>query len=267
MNDLLFSIVMIFQVSNTNIVGTATGFFFKYNDDIYLITNRHVVEYSIKDSNPKLIFNLHKSTTDLTQLKAIELPLKNGTDVVWYGYKETDIDVVAIPVNKNLISDVVVKTFSEEDFPPSGIELPIGSDLLVIGYPRGFSDKINYTPIAKSCIISTPTDVPFEKRPFFLMDGNLFPGMSGSPVITKPSSTFNINGGMSFFEKPRTFFLGIHSASVSTTVDIANEPIYELKNGQISINGFKKVPISENLELQTCWYNSIIFNLIKSIKK
>jgi len=87
--------------------------------------------------------------------------------------------------------------------------------LLVIGYPRGFTDAKNLSPVEKSCVISTPIDVPFENNPFFLIDGELFPGMSGSPVITKPSTTFVINGETNFYNEYRTFFLGIHSSSGS----------------------------------------------------
>lgn len=258
---------MLFQVANANIVGTATGFFFEYSNDIYLITNRHIVDYSIKEDNPKLIFQVHTSEYDLTQSKTIELPLKENGNLTWYGYEESEIDIVAIPISKELINDAVIKSFSETDFPPRGIELPIGMDLLVVGYPRGFTDPVNFTPISKSCMISTPINVPFENEPFFLMDGELFKGMSGSAVITKPSTTFVINGETSFYNEYKIFFLGIHSASVSKTIGMENEPIYGLKNGQIIIEEFKQVPVDENLELQTCWFNGMIINLIKSIKQ
>ena len=102
---------MLFQVANTNIIGTATGFFFEYSNDIYLITNRHVVEYSIKEDNPKLVFWVHTSESDLTQSKTIELSLKKRGDLTWYGYEETEIDIVAIPINKELINGAVIKSF------------------------------------------------------------------------------------------------------------------------------------------------------------
>src|SRR5690606_25294002 len=110
-------------------------------------------------------------------------------------------------------------------------------------------------------------NAPFENKPYFLMDGNLMPGMSGSPIILKPSSTHNIKNGFSISAEPVSFFLGIHSASISKTIGEKDEPIYTLQNGEIKISGFKKVPVNEKLGLQTCWFNGLIENLLIEINK
>ena len=150
---------MLFQVANSNVIGTATGFFFENNNEVYLITNRHVVDYSLKENDPKLVFRLHTNKNDLTQFKMIELPLKINGQITWLESKGDDADVVAIHIDRNLINGTIISTFSEKDFPPKGIQLPVGMDLLVVGYPRGFADANNLTPIAKSCMISTPTNI------------------------------------------------------------------------------------------------------------
>lgn len=259
----MFSIIMIFQVEGQNIQGTATGFFFEHNNETFIITNRHVVEYARKGKDPKLVFNLHTNGTDLSQLKLVELPLKVDNSFVWKEDEDAEIDVVAIPVEKNLISASIINAFTEKDCPPRGIELPVGMDLLVIGFPRGFTDKKHYLPIAKNCIISTPSEIRFEDKPFFLIDGKLFPGMSGSPVVTKPATSFVINGETTFYHENQVFFLGVFSSSISKTVGKRHEPVYALEGQQIKIKGFKEVPISEELDLHTCWFNSQVINLVK----
>src|SRR3546814_1141219 len=72
MNSLIFSVCMLFQVSDDTVRGSATGFFYTNSDQLYLITNRHVVAYSENDTTAKLGFNLHTSTDNMRLIKAIE---------------------------------------------------------------------------------------------------------------------------------------------------------------------------------------------------
>lgn len=265
MDKLIFAVVMIFQVNNNQVIGTATGFFYEFENKTYLITNKHVLEYSLKGNNPKIYLKLHTDNKDLSKLKTVEIPLIKDKNLNWFSYN--DADIAALPIPANLFKGTITNSFSKKDFPPKDLQLEVGSELIALGYPRGFTDNINMTPIAKTCIISTPLSSPFENKPFFLMDGNLMPGMSGSPIILKPSSTHNIKGGISFSQEPVSFFLGIHSATISKQIGEKQEPIYTLENGEIKISGFKKVPINENLGLQTCWFNGLIENLLIEIDK
>ncbi|MAU16456.1 MAG: hypothetical protein CMH46_13070 [Muricauda sp.] len=261
MEKLIFAVVMIFQVSNNQVIGTATGFFYEFENKTYLITNRHVLEYSFNSKDPKIYLKLHTDKNNLSKLKTVEVPLLENSQLTWFSF--SDADVAAIPIPENLTQGAIVNYFSKKNFPPKDIQLEIGSELIALGYPRGFTDNINMTPIAKTCIISTPLNTPFENKPFFIMDGNLMPGMSGSPIILRPSSTHNVKGGIAFSSEPVSYFLGIHSASISKKIGEKEEPIYKVENGEIKISGFKTVPIKENLGLQTCWYNAIIENLLE----
>lgn len=65
MDKLIFAVVMIFQVNNNQVIGTATGFFYEYENKTYLITNRHVLEYSTKGNDPKIFLKLHTDKEDL----------------------------------------------------------------------------------------------------------------------------------------------------------------------------------------------------------
>ena len=60
------------------------------------------------------------------------------------------------------------------------------SDILVVGYPNGFYDKHSKFPIIKSGIVASKWRSKFNNKPYFLIDAKLFPGSSGSLVITKP---------------------------------------------------------------------------------
>src|SRR5690606_17563677 len=97
MDKLIFAVVMIFQVNNNQVVGTATGFFYEYENKIYLVTNKHVLEYSLKGNNPKIFIKLHTDKSDLSKLKTIEIPLIIDKKLNWYFYNDADIAAVPIP--------------------------------------------------------------------------------------------------------------------------------------------------------------------------
>ena len=66
------------------------------------------------------------------------------------------------------------------------IRVQASSDVLVVGYPRGFYDSVNLFPIVKSGIVASRWGAGFQGDPCFLVDAKLFPGSSGSVVISKP---------------------------------------------------------------------------------
>ena len=55
--------------------------------------------------------------------------------------------------------------------------------------------------------------VPFEGNPYFLIDSELHPGTSGSPVITQPSIWVVKTDESELFEEPQYRLIGIHSAA------------------------------------------------------
>jgi len=99
---------------------------------------------------------------------------------------------------------------------------------MIIGYPRGFSDAVNNLPIARNGLLASQYGLKFDGLPLCLVDANLHPGMSGSPVFAKqsniwrsgPSRTLAIGRG------DNTYFLGVFSATVSTILsDSTQEPL------------------------------------------
>lgn len=266
MEEIIFSVLMLFQVSGNSVKGTATGFFYEHNDKLYIITNRHVVEFSTKEADAKLIFKVHQDSLDMTKQLSVTIPLNEKGKVKWYGYSDSSIDVVAIPVEKSLFANCIIFPLGLKNFPPKNLLLGIGEELFAVGYPRGFTDQKNLTPIVKTTVVSTPPEIPFEGKPMMLLDGNLLPGMSGSPIITKPSKMRNIERGFSVSNKKEFYLIGIHSASFSKTIGMKKEPIYIVKDGQIQISGFTDVPVEEKLGLQTCIFNGVIEGLVSQIK-
>lgn len=62
------------------------------------------------------------------------------------------------------------------------------SDIVVTWYPYWYYDDYNYFPVSKSWIVSSWWWLNFNDEPYFLVDVQLFPISSWSPVYTKPTN-------------------------------------------------------------------------------
>ena len=196
-------------------MGSATGFFYARQKDesYFLVTNRHVVE---DQDHPRIRFDalrlaLHTDANDVRKNGSIDLPLYEGNNRLWRSFDDPGIDIVALPLDKSAIHGFIIQAFSSSVLPPSDLQIGIGEDVLVIGYPLGFHDDVHNLPIFRNASVASVYPVPFKGKPFFLIDARLHPGTSGSPVVLKPSTVLKKGGGLSFMSAPVTYLLGINS--------------------------------------------------------
>lgn len=218
-----------------------TGFFYNILEPVnnshaqhvketYLITNRHIIiDRFLKDEieifADSLKFSLKKVelTTNKIQWDYIEINKKDISSRLKI-YEIKEIDVAAIKVN-DLINDKLKNMTQKQSyiahrgitdsFIPKRyngeLETEVGDDILVIGYPNMYYDLENKYPIVKSGIIATSLYNNFNGEPCFLIDAKLFPGSSGSLVISKPHHFSIINGEVKYSEQKRFDFLGVFS--------------------------------------------------------
>lgn len=219
-----------------------TGFFYHILDqpvnngpysllkETYLITNRHLFFASLNDKEifaNKLLFGLKlmnddKSTIvwDYIEIDKEEIISRTKTE------KNPDVDVVAIR-----IGDLTKKKYSENQyrnhiafysvtnthFPKKEDDIfymEVGDDVLIIGYPYGYYDSVNLYPIVKSGMIASSLYNDFEGQPCFLIDARLFPGSSGSLVVSKPQMFRIIKGEIKYAPIKQIEFLGIFSGEL-----------------------------------------------------
>lgn len=201
-------------------ISCATGFFFRHNNKKYLISNRHVVIDEDDGFFPQFIkLKLHTSRTHFEQNVSLYIRLYQGSNKNWIehpDYNEKQIDVVAIPLdeitvenilnlNRSLINFFTIENFNDE------YKISSFSDVLIIGYPLGFSDDINNLPVYRKGMIASSYPVEFEKHPCFLIDSNLHEGTSGSPVLNSPNNMLTDSQGRGLHSN-KSLLLGIHSA-------------------------------------------------------
>jgi len=246
---LAVSVAPILGIKEGELISYATGFFYDYAEGLYFITNRHVVIDEEDGYFPdELRLRLHTNPENIRQNEQYPIPLYDNGNPVWLEHmnRSTEIDLVAIPMDADLInSRYVVRPFNDSDIVPPDVKIPIGQDALIIGYPKGFYDFRNNLPLTRNALVSSIYPVDFGGKPFFLIDACLHEGMSGSPVLTKPTNvSHRIDGSTSFFGgSGRMYLIGVNSAIVETDNPEENKD-------------------EEPLGLNTVWYAKLIPEII-----
>ena len=209
----LFMVTPIEEWCGPSKLGTATGFFFFNEERLYLVTNKHVVRDDGTTFFPdKLRIRLHTSASDHTQNGPYDIPLYQNKISTWR--EKPGVDLAAIELSQTEMSRFVFKAFTPSFFVPANIVIAAGDDVVVIGYPRGFSDLLHNYPVTRIGAIASAYPIPFNGQPLFLVDARLHPGTSGSPVLMKPSSILRTQTGTLHPGGETTYFLGVNSGEV-----------------------------------------------------
>ncbi|MBN4054505.1 trypsin-like peptidase domain-containing protein [Nitrospira defluvii] len=250
MSELFFVVSLVTMIQSGKPVGTATGFFYEKNDSLYFVTNRHVVVDESKGVKPDILrVRLHTNPDDLTKNADRDVPLYDKGKAKWHVHKEyasKAIDIAVIEIDaKALTSGTFIKVLSASNFLPAEFLINPGEDVMVIGFPRGLSDSLHNLPLTRSALISSAYGIDFEGRQMFLVDSNLHPGMSGSPVMTRPKNVWaDKKGNTNLLTGSPTYFVGIFSATLSVNVTATQQ---------------------EALGLGAVWYARLIEEIIASM--
>lgn len=189
----------------------ATGFFWRHDQSIYLVTNWHVM--TGKDiftgkfmkhgwcADSLVVHLVDAAPTPPTTpasgipdrqfgMRKIELPLHHGYDEpLWIQHSnifDWNIDIAILPLTAEVMGDGA-NIVCVNDYKFKALFHLVGSDVLVIGHPLS-SEGGNYPitfPVWKRGSIASEPLVPWNMRPAFLVDVRTSEGMSGSPVIRR----------------------------------------------------------------------------------
>jgi len=162
-----------------------------------------------------LLLRLHTDRADLRNQEDYRVDLYTGGKERRPVWKELDksIDVVAFDLPKAELEDRFVFTgLAPKDFIQDKVVLGLGDPVIIIGYPYGFSDELHGLPVARQGALASVPRVPFRGKRYFLVDANLHPGTSGSPVITKPS-TITVTKTETVHHELGFLLLGINSGA------------------------------------------------------
>ncbi len=213
------------------VVSSATGFTYKYQDHIFLITNWH----NVTGKNPKSGEFLPGSGAipDMvsTQFRRKDNPghcvrehLRLYADdtllePLWLEHPvhKRSVDVVALPLETSIVEKYALFPINAIQF-DGAYRTEVADDAFVIGYP--FSD-ITYLqlPIWKRASIASEPDVNIDQLPKMLVDTATRSGLSGSPVVMQRTGLHGmVDGKLS----PETSigrirnFIGVYSGRIGT---------------------------------------------------
>ena len=214
----------------------ATGFFFKRDERLFLITSRHVfVDAPSKHFPNRIDVEVHTDAVNLTGAASISLWLYAEGRSVWRQGSDIggEIDVAAIEIPPAVIpQNAVLRAFSPASLQPSLDEVEVGTPLLVVGFPLGFHDGVHHLPVVRQAVISSSFGVRFQGQGFFLTDARTHRGTSGAPVVMRDP-----NGDRDLPWK----LLGVHSSRMDM--------------------GDRDLVIDESLGLNCAWYADILLTL------
>jgi len=200
------------QVRGGRFREAGTGFFFRNGSQTFLITCLHVLEPKNELPSERVSFRAKTGQEYPSPCREVELSLRETSGPSFRRFKEPPIDLAAIPLTEKVLEGCWTFSFGPEHLPPDDIYLPIGSEVILPGYPMGHYDEQNNLPIVRRGSVGSLYPVPFNGRPYFQIDANLQAGMSGAPVLLRPDSfVYRYSQPFKFMGGPVSYLLGVHS--------------------------------------------------------
>jgi len=186
---LLLTSTRITTLIGTRVLTSASGFFFRRDDRLFLVTNRHVFSDEPSGHFPDRIeIGVHTDRLDLTRYAVVSLPLYRDALSQWRDAKDTggavDVATIEIPPG-TLPPDTVLQAFDETHLETGGEDIAIGDALTIVGFPLGFHDTVHHLAVARSASIASAFGVRFQQQGCFLTDARTHRGSSGAPVLRR----------------------------------------------------------------------------------
>lgn len=228
------------QTYNGSILLTgASGFFFRRDERLFLVTNRHVFIDEPSGHLPdRLEIELHTDAHNLTQYATFSIPLYGNRLALWQEATDTagPVDIAVIEIQASRLPErTVLYAFDASHLASQGEDVAIGDNLMVIGFPLGFHDTVHHLAVARSASIASAYGVRFQQQGYFLTDARTHRGSSGAPVLRRRRG----HEGSSSLSSWQ--LLGVHS----TRMDMGTRDLVK----------------DESLGLNCAWYTDVLMTL------
>ena len=186
---LLLTTTHIATFSGARALTSASGFFFRRNGRLFLVSNRHVFADAANSHFPDRIeIGLHTDTLDLTRHAMVSLPLYRDGLRQWREATDSGgaVDVAAMEIPAAFLpTAAALHAFDETHLEAREEEIAIGDALTIAGFPLGFHDTIHHLAVARSASIASAYGIRFQRQGCFLTDARTHRGSSGSPVVRR----------------------------------------------------------------------------------
>ncbi len=216
----------------------ASGFFFRRDGRLFLVTCRHVlIDERSRHFPDRIEIELHIDADDMGQSTGFSIPLYREGAGVWREGADGGgrVDVAAIQLDLAALPPTLAcRAFTPAHIPaPSEVE--IGATVLIAGFPLGFHDTLHHLPIVRQAAVASSFGLRFQGHGYFLTDGRTHRGISGAPVVMRAANALPAQGDLPWM------LLGVHSIRL----DI----------------GTRDIRLDEALGLNCTWYADILTTL------
>ncbi len=190
------------EVQSPKGISVGTAFIFRADINsgsdkslLLLISNKHVF---VDPSHViRIIFNRSNGTGNPKYGKFQEFNQK-GFESIYCAHPDADVDLACINISAIAHSDVFFKYITKEFLQPIDYQkVVLASQVIFVGYPVDYYDKVNNLPIVRSGVIASMPDVDFGGKGQLVIDAHIFQGSSGSPVFVSTDSQYRLLGVLS----------------------------------------------------------------------
>ena len=187
-----------------NRVSTGTGFFYLADvplepgvarSKLLLISNKHV----LRGGHGVITIELNRKKDDGTpEYGNVKTFTDSGFSGRYFEHPNENVDLACVDVSKFTHTDVHVKYLRDEFLTPIDYEkVALGSDVLFVGFPNDRYDFLNNLPLVRKGTLASMPDIDFNGRGELVIDAQVFPGSSGSPVFVDWDRTYRLLGVIS----------------------------------------------------------------------
>jgi hypothetical protein len=234
LDPLLLAIVRLATFDGERALTGASGFFFRRDGRLYLVTSRHVFIDEPGHHPDRVEIELHADADNLAHSTYLSVLLYGKGRANWRQGRDDAgaIDVAVLEIDASVLDEEVELTaFTPDNLLAADEEVPLGQPVLIAGFPLGFHDHLHHLPVVRQGGVASPYGWRFQGRGWFLTDARTHRGISGAPVVIRAPG-----------RSPLPWLLaGIHA----TRFDIGN----------------RDLDADESLGLNAAWYPDILMTL------
>lgn len=191
---------------------------------LYLVSNKHV----LCGANSIAISFTKMKDNDADTGNIVRLPINEIKGSI-VGHPDPNVDIAILECTGlfimlpnqlyfKAVSYDMLATFKEP-------ELTVAENVYFIGYPDNRYDEKNNLPLIRTGMIASHPKYDYNGNPVFIIDAQVFPGSSGSPVYIDLTYE-NMKNGQIVLGKKEIKLLGIVSATM-----IRNNQLKSIQTG------------------------------------
>ncbi|MEN6462561.1 MAG: serine protease [Syntrophomonas sp.] len=240
--QLLFATLRIESLNaNNNVIGIGTGFLVNKEINpneyvIYLVSNKHVLFAS---DTIRIVFTNKSAdglSPDIGKVSSFTITdVKRNLHI----HRNPNIDIAVFPITGLFVNapELFFKGIDYKMFANFNEEfLSVAQNVKFIGYPDNRYDTKNNLPLIRTGLISSYPKVDFNGDPVFVIDAQVFPGSSGSPVMINLSVEHWKTGNIIIGGEPQIKLLGVVAATM-----IRNNRLQSLNTSNVPQIGTQEV--------------------------